>query len=109
MSGKLVHSACIEAARKNSNNLDTLLSRGAIDLIEFGRELVSAEFMEESGLNNALDPTIKISERADKLSQMVTTQVQQDPEKYFKAYLDILEKYPSLTSVLEAIRTHYGG
>ena len=109
MSGKLVHSACIEAVRKNSDKLATLLSGGAIGLTIFGQALVAAEFMEQSGLNDALDPSLKISERAHKLSQMVTTQVQQDPEKYFKAYSDILEKYPSLSSVLEAIRTHYGG
>ena len=109
MSGKLVHSACIKAVRKNSDRLATLLSGGAIGLTKFGQALVAAEFTEQSGLNDALDPSLKISERADKLSQMVTTQVQQDPEKYFKAYLDILETYPSLSSVLEAIRAHCGG
>ena len=109
MSGKLVRSACIEAVRKNSDKLATLLSGGAIGLTKFGQALVAAEFMEQSGLNDALDPSLKISEKAHMLSQMVTTQVQQDPDKYFKAYLAILETYPSLSSVLEAIRTHYGG
>ena len=109
MSGKLVHSACIEAVGKNSDNLATLLSGGAVALTEFGRALVAAEFMEESGLNDALDQSLKKSQKAHMLSQMINTQVQQDPEKYFYAYLAILETYPSLSSVLDAIRTLYGG
>ena len=109
MSGTLVHSACIEAVKKNSHKLVSLLSGGAVGFTEFGHALLAAEFTEQSGLSNALDSSLMLSEKADKLSQMVTTQVQQGPEKYYKACLAILEKYPPLSSVLESIRTDYSG
>ena len=109
MNGKLVRSACIEAVRKSSHKLVSLLSAGTIGLIDFGQKLLSAEFTEQSGLNDALGPNLNTSEKAHKLSQLVIVQVQQDPEKYYKAYLDILESYPSLSSVLEAIKTDYSG
>ena len=107
MSGTLVHSACIEVVKKNSHKLVSLLSGGTVGLTDFGQALFAAEFMEQSGLSDALDSSLKLTEKANKLCQIVTTQVQQVPEKYYKAYLTILEKYPPLSSVLESIRTDY--
>ena len=108
MSETLVPSACIEAVKKTSHKLVSLLSGGTVGLLDFGQALLAAEFTEQSGLNDALDPSLKISDKIDKLCQMVTTQVQQDPDKYFKAYLAILEKLPSFSSLLEATKTEYG-
>ena len=105
MSDSREYSACIDAVKKTSRELVSLLSGGVVGLLEFGQELVDAEFTEQSGLDDALDPSLKNKEKIHKLSQMVTTQVQQDPKKYYKAYIAILEKFHSLSSLLQKIRT----
>ena len=51
--------------------------------------------MNQSALNDVMD-IAETSKKALKLSFAVSTQVQDDPEKYFKAYsyMTVLEKFP---------------
>ena len=101
-------SACIEAVKKSINELVPLLSGGVVGIIEFGQALVKAKFTEQSGLNDALDTSLLLSQKTDKLSQIAYTQVQHDPEKYYKAYLSVLEQFDSLHSLLVNTKRCYG-
>ena len=69
--------------------------------------MVAAEFMNQSALRDILDCALT-SDKASKLSFAVSTQVQHDPQKYFKAYLTVLEKFPPLKSLLENINMTNG-
>ena len=99
--------AAHDAGEKHSTDLVSLLSAGVVGLHDFGQELVAAEFMNQSALNDVMDCT-STSDKAFKLSFVVTTQVEQCPEKYFKAYLTILEKFPPLSQLLEKNNRHNG-
>ena len=102
-----VKKAVHDAVEKHSSQLVSLLSAGVVGLYEFGQAMVVAEFMNQSALRDILDCALT-SDKASKLSFAVSTQVQHDPEKYFKAYLTILEKFPPLKSLLENINMTYG-
>ena len=98
----------LSAVEKHSIDLVSLLSAGVVGLHDFGRALVDAEFMNQSALRDMLDITVT-SDKASKLSFVVSTQVQHYPEKYFiKAYLIILEKFPPLSQILEKIKRENG-
>ena len=96
-----------DTVEKHSSQLVSLLSAGVVGLYDFGQAMVAAEFMNQSALRDILDCALT-SEKASKLSFAVSTQVQHDPEKYFKAYLSILEKFPPLKSLLENINMTNG-
>ena len=93
------------AVEKSSSYLFDLLSAGVVGLHVFGHALVKAEFLKNSALNDILGITAT-SEKAWKLSLVVTTQVEHNPNKYFKAYLSVLEKFPSLGTVLQEINNN---
>ena len=99
--------AAYDAVEKHSSQLVSLLSAGVVGLYDFGQAMVAAEFMNQSALRDILDCALT-SDKASKLSFAVSTQVQHDPEKYFKAYLTILEKFPPLKSLLENINMTNG-
>ena len=99
--------AAYDAVEKHSSLLVSLLSAGVVGLHDFGQAMVAAEFMNQSALRDILDCALT-SDKASKLSFAVSTQVQHDPQKYFKAYLTILEKFPPLKSLLENINMTYG-
>ena len=103
-----LHSACVEAVKKSTSELVSLLSGGIVGLIEFGQALVTAKFTQQSGLNDALDTSLLLSQKTDKLSKVINTQVQSDPEKYYKAYLSVLEQFDALHSLLDSTRRCYG-
>ena len=96
-----------DAVEKHSSQLVSLLSAGVVGLHDFGQAMVAAEFMNQSALRDILDCALT-SDKASKLSFAVSTQVQHDPQKYFKAYLTVLEKFPPLKSLLENINMTYG-
>ena len=100
--------AAYDAVEKHSSQLVSLLSAEVVGLHDFGEELVAAKFMNESSLNDIMD-RVSTSENASKLSFVVSTQVQHYPEKYFKAYLTILEKFPPLCLLLKKIKGEYYG
>ena len=97
-----------DAVEKHSSDLVSLLSAGVVGLHDFGQALVVAEFMNQSALNDIMDIS-STSTKAWKLSFAVSTQVQHYPKKYFKTYLTILEKFSSLSSLLQGIRAQYYG
>ena len=99
--------AAYDAVEKHSSQLVSLLSAGVVGLYDFGQAMVAAEFMNQSALRDILDCALT-SDKASKLSFAVSTQVQHDPEKYFKAYLTVLEKFPPLKSLLENINMTNG-
>ena len=99
--------AAYDTVEKHSSQLVSLLSAGVVGLYEFGQAMVAAEFMNRSALRDILDCALT-SDKASKLSFAVSTQVQHYPEKYFNAYLTILEKLPPLKSLLENINITYG-
>ena len=99
--------AACDALEKHSSGLVSLLSAGVVGIQDFGQALVAAEFMNQSALRDILDCALT-SNKASKLSFAVSTQVQHAPEKYFKAYLTVLEKFPPLNSLLENINMYYG-
>ena len=99
--------AAYDAVEKHSSQLVSLLSGGVVGLHDFGQAMVVAEFMNQSALRDILDCALT-SDKASKLSFAVSTQVQHDPQKYFKAYLTILEKFPPLKSLLENINMTNG-
>ena len=101
--------ACIEAVKKSTSELVSLLSGGVVGLSEFGQALVTAKFTERSGLKDALDTSLLLSQKTDKLSQILITQVQNEPEKYYKAYLSVLEQFDSLHFLLEKTKGYYRG
>ena len=102
-----VKKAAYDAVEKHSSQLVSLLSAGVVGLHDFGQAMVAAEFMSQSALNDVMD-RISTSDRASKLSFVVSTQVQHYPEMYFKAYLTILEKFPPLCQLLKTINGEYG-
>ena len=102
-----VKKAAYGAVEKNSSQLVSLLSAGVVGLYDFGQAMVAAEFMNQSALNDVMD-RVSTSDRASKLSFVVSTQVQHYPEMYFKAYLTILEKFPPLCQLLKTINGEYG-
>ena len=99
--------AAYDAVEKHSSQLVSLLSAGVVGLHDFGQAMVAAEFMNQSALRDILDCAFT-SDKASKLSFAVSTQVQHYPEKYFKAYLTVLEKFPPLKSLLENINMTNG-
>ena len=99
--------AAYDAVEKHFSQLVSLLSAGVVGLYDFGQELIAAEFMSQSALNDIMD-RVSTREKASKLSFVVSTQVQHYPEKYFKAYLTVLEIFPPLCQVLETINGEYG-
>ena len=99
--------AAYDTVEKHSSQLVSLLSAGVVGLYDFGQAMVAAEFMNQSALNDIMD-IAETSKKASKLSFAVSTQVQHYPEKYFNAYLTILEKLPPLKSLLENINITYG-
>ena len=102
-----VKKAAYDAVEKHSSQLVSLLSAGVVGLYDFGQAMVTAEFMNQSALNDVMD-RVSTSDRASKLSFVVSTQVQHYPEMYFKAYLTILEKFPPLCQLLKTINGEYG-
>ena len=99
--------AAYDAVEKYSSQLVSLLSAGVVGLHDFGQALVAAEFMNHPALRDIMD-FAETKEKAAKLSFVVSTQVQISPEKYFKAYLTILDKFPPLNLLLESINRYYG-
>ena len=99
--------AAYDTVEKHSSQLVSLLSAGVVGLYDFGQAMVAAKFMNQSALRDILDCALT-SDKASKLSFAVSTQVQHDPEKYFKAYLSVLEKFPPLKSLLENINMTNG-
>ena len=99
--------AAHDAVEKHSSQLVSLLSAGVVVLHDFGQEMVTAEFMNKSALNDIMD-RVSTREKASKLSFVVSTQVQHYPEMYFKAYLTVLEKFPPLCQLLKTIHGEYG-
>ena len=86
-----------------------LLGSGTVDLTSFGQELVSASFLGQAALNNILNtPGHTTNDKASKLLQCVSAQVKTNPEKSYKAYLDILEHRPALITLLNEIKKEYG-
>ena len=99
--------AAYDAVEKHSSQLVSLLSAGVVGIYDFGQAMVAAEFMNQSALRDILDCALT-SDKASKLSFAVSTQVQHYPQKYFKAYLTVLEKFPPLKSLLENINMTNG-
>ena len=99
--------AAYDAVEKHSSQLVSLLSAGVVGLYDFGQAMVAAEFINQSALNDVMD-RVSTREKASKLYFVVSTQVQHYPEKYFKAYLTILEKFPPFCQLLETIDGEYG-
>ena len=96
------------AVEKHSSQLVSLLSAGVVGLHDFGQELVVAEFMNQSSLNYIMG-RVSTSVKASKLSFVVSTQVQHYTEKYFKAYMTVIEKFPPLCLLLKKIKGEYYG
>ena len=94
-------SACISAVKKSTSKLVRLLSAQVVGLREFGQALLDAKFVEQSGLNNVIDSSLAPGDKAFKLSQIIKAQVEQKPKVYYKAYLSVLERFPSLHSLLK--------
>ena len=96
-----------DAVEKHSSDLVSLLSAEVVTLHDFGQALVVAKFMNQSALKNIMDIG-STNDKAWKLYFAVSTQVQHYPKK-FQTYLTILEKFSSLSSLLQGIRAQYYG
>ena len=96
------------AIEKCSSSMLSLLSAGVVDCGIFGQALVSAGFMSHESLANTLDALgVGMMDKARKLFQCVYAQVKFFPEKYFSAFLNILEQFPALQMLLNNVVKEY--
>ena len=96
------------AVARASGTANGLLSSQVVSFNTFGLKLVDKEFLGSTALNDILGtPGDSPSTTARKLWGVVETQVDANPDKYFKAIRDILEYCSSLDTILKVIDEEY--
>ena len=85
----------------------SLMSSGVVGFQSFAHDLIVNRFISGSAAAGAILNGPK-SDIAAQLLECVRVQVRISPERYFKPFLEILERRPPMHAVLEGINRDYG-